>query len=174
MYGYFKLKDIDIQHPMYLYYGTFGTRNIREGAKFYFNGRHYTYKDVMQVYNKGIQDSIELLNKKFNDPTVREEQISFFNSLIRNSDLKYTLEFGTLVDVSVVIREYCEKETGTLANSNVLDSLMRGLRVATWIAFACACVSVVIEDETITDNEKQMRIDSIMEDFEHVQKRLQL
>ncbi len=173
MFGSFKIKECNNIHPMYLHYGTFGTRNIKEGQKLYFEGKYYDYKDIYSIYRRGIDRSLELLRKKFPDPIIQNEQIGLFNSIINSSDLKYTIEFGTIVDVSIVIERYCQNEKCLFSNSPSLDELLKGLKISTYISFACACVTIIIGDESIDDNEKQRRIDSIMEDFVHVQQRLQ-
>lgn len=171
MIGHFKVKELS-PIPMFIHYGTFGTKSLKDGETLYFNGKYYTYKDVVDHYKKDIQEARTLLTKKYSDPIIRAEQLELFDNLISDSDLKYTIEYGTLTNISGIIKNHCENEKSILKESHTLDILINGLKLTSFLSFACACIITLIHSQEISDNTKQQKINSILEDFEHVCKSL--
>lgn len=167
MIGHFKVKELSPIFPMFLNYGTFGTKSLKEGETLYFNGKYYTYKDAVEHYKNDIQEARALLSKRYTDAKVRAEQLELFDSLVTNSDLKYTIEYGTLTNLSGLIKTHCEKDKSILKESHTLDVLINGLKLTSFLSFACACVITLMHSQEISDNTKQQKINSVLEDFEH-------
>ena len=168
MIGYFKIKECKL-HPAYLNYGTLGTKDLKEGLTYYHNGKYYTFKDVLKNYIEDIDKCHELIRQKIKGPQLQSE-LDCFDRVINNSDIKFTLQYGTLTNFANVIKDL--KPNQLLSTSGILDTLMRGAKLATYIAFACACIIATISDYKISDNEKQIRINSIVEDLDNVATKL--
>lgn len=168
MIGFFKIKDYKT-HPAYLSFGTLGTKDLKEGLTFYHDGKYYTFKDVLEHYTNDIDKCHAILSKKFSGTQLQNE-LECFDKIINNSDIKFTLQYGTLTNFASIIEKL--KPNQSLSKSGTLDLLLRASKLSTYISFACACVTAAINDNTISDNEKQNRINSIVEDLDNVSAKL--
>lgn len=173
MLGYYKILPPKSLHPMFLHYGNFATKNIKDGSKLYYGGKYLTYNNILELFQEDVQKARTLLSEKFKGKQELSEQLSYFDNLIANSDLKYTLEFGTITNISKIISDFCKAESQNLKTSKFLDLLVGGLKLATYLAFASACITIVLKDGGISDKDRQDRIDSIVEDFYSVATRIQ-
>ncbi len=173
MLGYYKILPPKNLHPMFLYYGTFAVKNIKDGDKLYYGGKYLTYNNILELFREDVTKARDMIAEKFKNKPQLAEQLTYFDNLIENSDLKYTLEFGTITNISRIISDFCKAESQNLKTSKFLDQLVSGLKLATYIAFAAACITIVLKDCGISDKDRQDRIDSIVEDFYNVANRLQ-